>query len=278
MKSLKILFITALIFFAVKITFSQSITLIERTLESSQDKILNVQALSGDVRISTWDKNQVNVRIKGDENALKYIDYTIESKDGNIIVKTEKKSSLTVLIEKVKLSIEVTVPLKYNADVKTTGGDIKISQLTGNVKFETAGGDITANDITGELDLVTAGGDIKASNFKGKIKAATAGGDVRLDGSEGEVNAETSGGDVKLDYTGNNFGISLKTMGGSIKLKVPETFKAELDISTTGGEIKSDFPLLINKGTSGQTMKGDINGGGKLVKCTTMGGDISIRK
>ena len=278
MKLLKMLSVISIILVSANFIFADDYTLIERTLESSFYKSLDVKTISGEIKINVWDKQAVNVLIKGNQTALKIIEYAIDGKDGNIFVTTKVKTEESNNTEGLQLRIEITVPKYFNADLKTMGGDIKVNNLVGAIKVETAGGDIKITDYTGESNLKTMGGDIKANNFKGNITANTLGGEISLDGADGEIKAETAGGDIKIKYKGNNSGMTVKTMGGNIKLTLPETFKAMLDITSTGGEIKSDCSLLINKEQTGQTMKGEINGGGNIIKCTTMGGKISVYK
>jgi hypothetical protein len=263
------------LFFTVNL-FADEFTLIERTFESSYYKNLDVKTHSGTVVIKTWDKMVVNVVIRGNNEAVKTVDFTVDSKDGNINVTTTAKGEKGK--EPLELRVEVTVPKYFNADVKTIGGDVKLSALTGNIKLETSSGDISVSEITGESNLKNTGGSIKVTAFKGNLTAYTTGGDIKIEGSEGEIKAETAGGDIKVNYTGNNMGMTLKTTGGDIKITLPETFKAMLDATANAGEIKTDFSVLVNKDFSGQTLNGIINGGGNIIKATTTGGKISIKK
>jgi DUF4097 and DUF4098 domain-containing protein YvlB len=259
-----------------KIILADEFTLIEQTFESSNFKNLDVKTFTGNVTLKTWDNQAVNVSIKGNQEALKSVDYKLENKDGNITVTTNLKNESNKPIE---LWIEVYTPKYFNADIKTLGGDIKIGTLAGNIKLETTGGDINISEIIGESDLKSVGGSIKVSAFKGNIYTNTSGGNINLEGFDGEVKAETAGGDIKVKYSGNNnLGMTLKTVGGDIKVILPETFKAMLDATTTAGEIKTDFSVLVNKDYSGQKLNGIINGGGNIIKCTTTGGKISILK
>ncbi|MBI5403041.1 MAG: DUF4097 family beta strand repeat protein [Ignavibacteriae bacterium] len=256
---------------------AEEFTLIERTFESSYYKNLDVKTHTGAIVIKTWDKMVVNVLIRGNNEAVKNVDFTVESKDGNITITTSAKGEPGK--EPLSLRVEVTVPKYFNADVKTFGGEIKLGSLTGNIKLETSGGDINVSEFTGESKMKNTGGNIKVITFKGNLTASTTGGDIKLEGSDGEVKAETAGGDIKLTYTStNNMGMTLKTTGGDIKIILPETIKAMLDASATAGEIKTDFSVLVNKDVSGQTLNGIINGGGNIIKATTTGGKISIVK
>jgi hypothetical protein len=271
-KLLTILFV----FTFSNILFADEFTLIEKTVESAFYKNIDIKTYSGSVTIKTWDKLAVNVAIRGNQDALKNVDYNIEIKDGNVTVVTSAKDETSKAV--LDLKIEVLVPRYFNPTVKTNGGEIKIINLTGNVKLETTANDIYVYELTGESDLKTSGGNIKMTTFKGNVKAYTTGGNINIEGTEGEVIAETSGGDIKVKYSGNNLGMTLKNTGGDIKVILPETFMAMLDATATAGEIKTDFSVLVNKDISGQTLNGIINGGGGIIKCTTTGGKISIIK
>jgi hypothetical protein len=275
-KSLYKLFLILLVFTFSNILFADEFTLIEKTVESAYYKNIDIKTYSGSVTIKTWDKLAVNVAIRGNQDALKNVDYNIEIKDGNVSVTTSAKDEM--LKTNLDLKIEVLVPRYFNPTVKTNGGEIKIVNLAGNVKLETTANDIYVYELTGESDLKTTGGNIKMTSFKGNVKANTTGGNINIEGSEGVINAETSGGDIKVKYTGSNMGMTLKNTGGDIKIILPETFKAMLDASATAGEIKTDFSVLVNKDYSGQTLNGIINGGGEIIKCSTTGGKISILK
>ena len=270
---LSLLFIS---FFFCSRLFADEFTLIERTFESSNYKNLEIKAHWGAVIIKTWDKQAVNVVLRGNSEALKTVDFTVDGKDGNVNISTSKKGDAGK--NPVELRIEVTVPKYFNIDAKTTGNDIKLNNLTGSLKLETAGADISVYDYSGESVLKNLGGGIKVITFKGNLTASTSGGNINLEGSDGEVKAETTGGDIRVKYTGANNGMTLKTTGGDIKIILPETFRAMIDATATAGEIKTDFSVLVNKDFAGQTANGIINGGGNIIKANTTGGKISLVK
>jgi DUF4097 and DUF4098 domain-containing protein YvlB len=280
MKTL-IMFLTLFVSLSfITASFAQTDLIKEQTLATSYGKNLSVSVPGGDVKITTWNKEEAYVKITGNENAKNKYDFTINSNSGDIEVKGEKKNDDKT--SNITIKVEISVPDKFNAKVSTAGGDIKIdNSLTGEVKLNTAGGDITVSSVTGTCKFNTAGGDIKVQNFKGDIKANTAGGNINLNGSEGEVTANTSGGEVELKYTGENKGITLNTMGGNILIYLPSDFKADCNFTTMNGVIKSDIVISgeksDDKSEENKTLKGKMNGGGNSLKCATMGGNITVK-
>lgn len=280
MKILKLFLVLFVSLLFLKASFAQTDIIKEQTFETNYGKDLTVSAPSGDINITTWNKEQVYVKISGNENAKKIYDFTINSNSGNIEVKAEKKDNGKE--SNIKLNVEISVPENFNVKVSTAGGDIKITNsLTGETNLNTAGGDIEVGSVTGECKLNTAGGDIDVISFKGDLKANTAGGDIKLNGSDGEVIANTSGGKIDLTYKGENKEITLNSMGGDIILSLPSDFKADCKLMTMNGEIKSDITITGEKTKDDQVMKnlvaGKMNGGGKSLKCSSISGNVFIK-
>lgn len=259
-------------------------------------KKLELSTSSGDVYISTWDRPEVYVRISGNRKAYDKMHFNIQETGDGVKVSGRNESWFSFGWNVLYVKYEVKLPASYNAAIKTSGGDIKIYDLDGTIKFETSGGDITlintkgytnlstsGGDIKlentrGDVKMSTSGGDIQVHNFNGNLKASTSGGDMTLEGRGGSVEASTTGGDIMLNYSDTNYGIDLETSGGDITVKVPGNFQALADLSTSGGEIECKLPVTQTGKLSSSRLKGELNGGGKTLHCYTSGGDIKVLK
>jgi DUF4097 and DUF4098 domain-containing protein YvlB len=232
----------------------------EKTFSISPGKDLAVDVSSGDVIVTYWDKEEVYVKIRGTENAMEKMDFTLEGNEEMVKVIAKKKSSVSAWFSNIDLEIEIKVPSEFNVDVNTSGGDIKYGGISGNAVLSTSGGDVWGEKFVGNLNISTSGGDI-----------SLIGGDTR-------INAETSGGDIKLDYKGENKGIDLSTSGGDIVVKLPEEFKASMQLSTSGGDVSCSLNMSNIIKSSGSKLVGDINGGGEKLAAHTSGGDITVTR
>ncbi|MGB5528795.1 MAG: DUF4097 family beta strand repeat-containing protein [Ignavibacteriaceae bacterium] len=232
----------------------------EKTFSISYGKNLSVDISSGDVIVTSWDKAEVYVKIRGNENAMEKMDFTIEGNEEMVKVKGEKKSSVTSWFSNINVEIEIKVPAEFYVNVNTSGGDIKYGGVSGSAVLNTSGGDVWGEKFTGNLNISTSGGDIS------------------LMGGDTNINAETSGGDIKLDYKGENKGIDLSTSGGDIVIKLPEDFKASMQLSTSGGDVSCSLNMSNVKKSSGSKLVGDINGGGEKLTAHTSGGDITVTR
>jgi len=230
----------------------------EKSFNISPGKKLLVEISSGDVKVTYWDKDEVYIKIFGNENAMEKMNFNMEGTEEMIKISGKKKSSISSWFSNVNVEVEIKVPAQFNLDISTAGGDIK------------CGG------ITGEAELNTSGGDIWADKFSGIMNASTSGGNIFLFCNNAQINAETSGGDIKLEYEGENKGIDLSTSGGDIEVKVPKEINASMELSTSGGDVSCSLNMSNVKKSSGSRLIGDLNGGGQKLSAHTSGGDITV--
>jgi len=269
----------------------------EKSFKVNANQSLIVKTDLGDITTKTWDKNEVYVKIFGNNNAEKAMEFSFDQDENGVEVIGEKEGGfLSGWFKRLSLKYEIMVPANFNLNYKTAGGDIVTNKITGELKFKTSGGDIYLSNSMGELNGSTSGGDITIKNFKGTsdvstsggdidivaeggfVSASTSGGDIKITSSNGKVNAGTSGGDVSLNYTGENQGIKLATSGGDIDIKIPSNFSAEAEIKTSGGDISSNFSNVKKSKISKSKLIGTFNNGGNSLVCKTSGGDITVRE
>jgi DUF4097 and DUF4098 domain-containing protein YvlB len=263
---------------------------------TSPGKKLKMNVYAGGVKIETWNKNEVEVKVYGNDNAENYFSYSANSDDEGVVVKSELKSDYSHKKNfNLTTEFKISVPADYNLEINTGGGNISISNLTGNVALNTAGGNLKLTKITGDVHATTSGGNLKYEDIRGNISSTTSGGNVKiykfngnvdvatsggnmeLEGANGSIDASTSGGNIKLQYVGKNQGIELNSAAGNISVRVPEDFDAEADLYTTVGSINSDFAKVDNESMSSK-LKVRLNNGGNKLKCVTSAGNISLTK
>jgi DUF4097 and DUF4098 domain-containing protein YvlB len=268
----------------------------DKTFPISPGKDFKLDASSGDVVISSWNENEVHIKILGNDKAKEKVEFSFNESPDMIEVEAKYDWSLFMMVKGIKLRFEVQVPTEFNIDAvtsggdiklqnikgkivsKTSGGDINITDLNGNIEVSTSGGDISFNNTHGEVNLSTSGGDIKGNKFSGTVDVSTSGGDISLTGSDARINGSTSGGDITLDYSGSNQGIELSSSGGDIAVKLPKDFNAAANLSTLGGEVKSEFKGNNAVKISSTEFEADINNGGNSLILRTSGGDIILKK
>lgn len=266
----------------------------EKTFSTSEGKTFTLEAVTGGVKVNTWNKNEVNIKVFADEDAIERLDFNYEESSNGIKYTSKKKDWLKNLVN-IKVNYEITTPKNYNLNLATSGGSISVNNLKGNLKGSTAGGSFDINDVSGNIKLSTSGGKINLEDVNGLINVAssggnievlgtknseinitTSGGSINIEAENSEVIAKTSGGSINLNYSGTNKGINLVTSGGSINLTLPESTNGDLNLTTSGGSVKSDFVLNNVDRKSSTKIVAKLGSGGEEIKATCSGGSINL--
>lgn len=269
----------------------------EKTFNVKSGDNLKVITDIGDVIVRAWNRDEVGIKIYGDSDAKRRMEFSFDQDENSVKVIGEKEGGkLFGWFSRVDLKYEINVPGAFNIELKTSGGDVVVKNIEGKLNLKTSGGDIYTKNTSGEIygatsggdivlvnftgnaEVATSGGDIKANASEGNLYASTSGGDIDLKASEGEVVAKTSGGDIVLHYQGENYGIKLVTSGGDIDVVLPPDFSADVNIRSSGGDLVTNFGKNKMSKISKSKLEGKFNDGGKPLVCKTSGGDIRVRE
>lgn len=296
MKLSAILTISLLTFLLMgKLTVADDARLLfEKTISTESGKELITSLVAGGIEISTWDKNEVNVKVYGNDEAEEKIIFTAEQTSTGVKVEGKQKDQKN--FRNLTIRVEIVVPKSYDLKLYSSGGNLSVKDITGKIETNTSGGNIKIDNTAGNLEAYTAGGnvsisissgDIKVStsggkitvdDFNGNVDVSTAGGDIVLEGKNGKIDASTAGGSIKLDYTGKNMGIDMSTLGGNITASLPGDFDADADIGTLAGKITCDFAKVQKDNHVSSYVRAKFNNGGETFKCTTSAGNITVTK
>lgn len=267
----------------------------EKSFQVKPGENLLVDASGADIKIESWNKDEVYVKIFGNRKAEEKMDFKIERTSDGVEVYAKRESSWFFNWGGgYSVRIEVYMPASYNNNIETSGGDIFIQNVQGKFRLDTSGGDIDLKSTSGDLkartsggditlkshngyaDVSTSGGDIKTYGHQGDLLSSTSGGDIHIEAGNGKISAKTSGGDIEIKYDGSNKGIYASTSGGDIKLALPANLKASVDFATSGGDIDCNFNNYKTTKVSRGKLKGEFNDGGESIVCKTTGGDIVV--
>lgn len=173
---------------------------------------------------------------------------------------------------------------------ETAGGDIILRGALGSVHAETAGGQILMGECAGTVSAETAGGSIRLEGARGKVKVETAGGSIDLFHLESAVDAATGAGRILAEIYARRetFDASkLETSAGDIQVYLPPNLPLTIEAAieeAAAHKILSDFPELEIRGDDKDYVprtlrgRGDLNGGGKVLRIRTVGSNIEIRR
>lgn len=284
---------------------------VEKTFTVQSGGLLTASTQGGDIVIQSADTTELKVTakqtIRADTEAeadeiLKDLTLKLEQTGNDVLAEAKVDAKKSGLFgnwsNRVAVDFVVTVPKAYNLKVSTSGGDIAVADLKGDVRARTSGGDLKFERIDGNVDGATSGGDVFLREGTARAKLTTSGGDIVVERAGGPTEVSTSGGDVVLRSVAELVGAStsggdikavitgpltkdtvLSTSGGDVAVTLPKTAGFRLDASTSGGDVDAvGLTITIEKGGNGKrSLVGAVNGGGVLLKLRSSGGDIKVR-
>jgi DUF4097 and DUF4098 domain-containing protein YvlB len=229
---------------------------VHRTFPLAADGRISLENISGAVKITAWDRNEVKldavkraytrerldevkIGIVSDANSL---DISTEYPERNYRYNDNNKDRRE---SHARVDYTLTVPRGARLDgVELVSGSLDIEGLTGDVKASLVSGSVTARGLSGEAKLSTVSG--------------------RLDATFNRLDAAKP--------------ISLGSVSGQLIVTIPSDANAQLRASTVSGQITNDFGLPVRRGDYvGRDLAGTLGSGGPRIKLSNVSGQISIK-
>jgi hypothetical protein len=227
---------------------------------------LSIHNVSGDVKITGYNGEGIVVAVYKEGRDQDRVEVEDRSQ-GNRVDLSARYESCRNCSTNASLRFEVQVPrsVNYNfEEIETASGNISIQGVTGRVRVNTASGDVLVRDVNGFVNANTASGTMEVREIAGAVKASTASCDVnvemaRVEGSENLV---------------------FSTASGNIHVKMPASLDADVAMSTSSGDIKTDFPLEVRKDEYGpqRSARGRLGSGNRLLRISSASGDIDLMR
>jgi DUF4097 and DUF4098 domain-containing protein YvlB len=207
--------------------------------------------VNGDVHITAWDRNEVEV------HAVKYAGTKQRLDEARIEVEAGSDS--------------VSIRTRYPDHDRTFNGawnDPAGVEYTLSVPRNARLDEIKL--INGALDIHGVAAEVRASCINGRMIAEGLQGRVKLESVNGRMEA-------RFERVADS-PIELSSVNGSIDLTLPSDAKAELEASTVSGGIDDDFGLHVRHHRFvGHDLRGELGGGGTRIELSNVNGRIEIR-
>lgn len=132
---------------------------------------------------------------------------------------------------RLMVNYEVQLPRRFNVDISTNAGNVRLDEIEGTVTVNSAGGNIVASNIDGPARLETKGGHVIVMDVGGSLVGTTLGGHVYAGRIKGDGTLRSGGGHITVTSIGGR--AELSTEGGNISLERGGSVTA----TTAGGRI-----------------------------------------
>ncbi len=272
-----------------------------------RDGEVSVKNISGDIVVTTWDKNEVKIEAikRADSHEeLENIHVDIDSHDSRISINTEYDKSFHFNFfsgfngNYGSVYYELIVPDNAEVTLESVSGAIRVTSINGNlsaktvsgeIKVVSAGKDVTAKDVSGSIYLEGVAGDTKAETVSGRISvneiqgalaSKSVSGDIDItSGSEvKEARAETISGSIMANYILGQGEHYYKTVSGNINMELPADSEFSLNAKTFSGSINTDYEITISGKIDNKDIKGIVGKGGPELSLESFSGSIRIKK
>ena len=268
---------------------------VDRTVDAAADGHVHVSNIAGEVTISGWSRNEVEVTGELGRN----VEELIVERDGDkvtIKVKVPRNGG-----RGIDSDLHIQVPQASSIDVGTVSADIDIAEVqgeqnlntvSGDVNTEAFGNDVSAESVSGdvevsgqrkdaETDASTVSGNVTLFRVAGVVEAASVSGDVIVDeGSFNRASLETVSGDVVFHGDVRAGGrIDAETVNGDIDVEFDKKVSGRYNIDTFNGNIRNCYgpkAIRTSKYTPGWELSFEEGDGDARVSVSTLNGDISI--
>ena len=267
-----------------------------------------VDTATVDLSVRTADVPEVEVATElrisgvGEERAERFIAShmpTTEVSDGRITITINPGRSgflgLGILTARTRLSL--LLPGHVIPDITTSGGAISIRgdfpnarplylrTATGDMELVGAAAAVDIRSASGNtrLELIrplenffarTSSGNLSLSGGARKVHADTASGSVSMDNLSGDAEVITSSGKLTLawDRLEPENRVVVRSDSGRIRLTIPEGVSPRGSLRTIGGNLRSDFPGIVNEAGDTITLAGD----GPEILIESASGDVVL--
>ncbi|HZP22503.1 MAG TPA: DUF4097 family beta strand repeat-containing protein [Terriglobales bacterium] len=215
-----------------------------RTVPLSADGSVALSNINGDVEITGWSRNEVQidaVKSAPDQQRLDSMQIEVNAGSNSVDIETKYPNHTNNNPGSVHYTLHVPQGARIDK-VNLVNGSLDVQKLTGEVNASLVNGKLRASDLVGTADLATVNGALEA------------------------------------DYTSlNNVReITLKSVNGSIDLRLPQSPNAEVSANSVNGGISTDFPLTVKGHFVGKSMSGTLGSGGIKVELENVNGSIHI--
>ncbi|HTS29724.1 MAG TPA: hypothetical protein VMH81_27830 [Bryobacteraceae bacterium] len=161
------------------------------------------------------------------------------------------------------IHVDLLVPRQIQTDIRTGDGNIDMEGLSGESRLRSGDGHIEALSIDGTLHAESGDGHVRV---RGRLDVLT------LHTGDGSIEAEVLPGSHMSQAW------RLETGDGSVTMRLPANFGADLELHTGDGGISMDIPAVTGvRGTRNKDMQARLNGGGAVLSVRTGDGSIHIR-
>jgi DUF4097 and DUF4098 domain-containing protein YvlB len=273
----------------------EGVTRIDTTLAFSPTGSVELELVTGDMKVSTWNRDEVRVVATATGDARIQFDASHSHLDME-----QSRRDRWSRDGHGTVSYQVTVPAGVRATLGSVAGTIDAAGIRGGAEVSTVSGAVTVRDIGAEATIEAVSGRVTLANVQGDAHVESVSGAVDVSNVTGSLSAESVSGpivltDVRgarirantvsgaLDFTGavNPAGhYDFETHSGRATLHLASNASAAVSVNTFSGSVTNDYPGAVRRQSGddddGQTYEYTLGHGDARIRVETFSGRVII--
>lgn len=266
----------------------------------------------GSLEIMSHDAEQVRVVATASGWGASGVSYRLERGEGTVRLLGRVTGSVSWLFGGPQLTVRIWVPRQFSLDLRASAGPIRVDDVAGRIRargaeaievnagsgpirLRTSDGDVRVSETEGEVDVRTSEGDIELSWISGQVEARTGAGEIRADHASGTLVLTSGGGSIEIreldgraeartergsifaSFVGAPAG-EFETSRGSVRVVVPEDAGADLEMTSRRGSVELAPGLPLDGSRNEAHVLGKLGGGGALLRLFTARGGAQLSR
>jgi DUF4097 and DUF4098 domain-containing protein YvlB len=257
---------------------------VHQSLSADADADIEIECISGALRIEGWERNDVEVSGTLGDDAELELGRSGREISIEVDVPGRRRSGQIEL----DADLDIRVPSGARIEVETLSATVIVRGVTGAMEIDTMSGDVTVQTAPGGLEIETVSGRIDVTGAGGPIEASSVSGAVHLRGMARELRVESVSGDVEVE-TADLERAEFELVSGSLHVASGLAPGARLDIEGYSGNVTLSLPTDVSASFRVETFSGNIDnalgvegqrtgdrGPGKRLELITGAGDARV--
>lgn len=247
----------------------------------------------GNVEVSTHSGNEVRIEVERTvasdnrddaKRALERHALQLEERSNNVYIESHydrddgfwrRMSSKN----QMKVLVKVQVPREYNVDFETGAGNVRVSDIAGQVHGVTGAGNVMIGAVNGPVDVSSGSGNVEIEGALGRVEANTGAGNVKARDIRGEAEINTGAGNIEAYITRQpSMESKFHTGAGNVTVYLGSGVGVTVDAEASVGSASCDYPLRIEGKWMQKSFSGSVNGGGPDLELRAGVGNVALKK
>lgn len=266
------------------------------TFNVSGTPAVTLDTFDGAIEVHSWDRSTVEVIVEKrapDDGMLQQIRIEKQQDGNTITVKVvgpeHGRDGIQIgVVMSPSAKLRVAVPKASSVDLRSRDGNLNIEDVSGTIALHTGDGAILGQRLTGDIVARSDDGSVRLRETTGKVDIETLDGAVTVNGTLTHLRAKSGDGTIRIGADRGSVLADdwlIDTRDGSIEIRLPDGFSADVDAETEDGSIRSTYRGLDvaregdddadHRGRPGRQLKATLGSGGKTLRVRA--GDGSIR-